>query len=148
MNRTVKIWMVFTGVFLAGAVCGGVLSLRVAKSYIERGRGSDRFAMSMMERYAERLELTDAQREAIQPYINTAHEEVRRARRQTAETIRAMEEKISSELTDAQREELAAWQAEQRERWRRLTERREQERREGGPGPRPEGGDRPPPPSP
>lgn len=126
MNRTVKIWMVFIGVFLAGAVCGGVLSLRVAKSHIERGRGSDRFAMSMMQRYAERLELTDAQRKAIQPFITTAHDEVRRARRQTAETIRAMEEKISAELTGTQREELTAWQAEQRERWLRLTERREQ----------------------
>lgn len=145
MGRTVKVWLIFTGVFLAGAVCGGFVSLRVAKTLVERGRGPDRFSVSMINRYADRLKLTPEQREDIRPLVEAGADEMRRVRRETAQTIQTMEAQISAKLTPGQREILAEWQREQKEKWSRLVDRRDNERREGGP-PRP--GDAPPPPPP
>lgn len=132
MTRTVKIWLIFTGVFLAGAVCGGFVSLRVAKMMVDRDRGPDRFMTSMLNRYSDRLQLTDEQREAIRPLIEEMIEQIRKARRDTAQSIQAIEAQIAAELTPQQIELLAEFQREQREKWNRLMEKREQELR-GGP---------------
>ncbi len=143
MARTTKIWLIFTGVFLAGGVCGGFVSLRVAKMMVERGRGPDRFSASVMNRYVDRLGLTEAQCESIRPLLDSALDEMRRARRETYQSIQALEEDISAKLTPEQLKLLAEYQHEQKEKWSKLVEKRDQERREGGPGGKP-----PPPPPP
>jgi uncharacterized membrane protein len=147
MRRSLKIWLIFGGVFLAGGVAGGFVSLRVAKTMIERGRGSEQFAPSMMNRLTEGLNLTEGQQAKVRPLVDKAWEELRRCRKESIDAMKVMETSVTQLLTDEQKATYNAMQEEQRLRWQKSMERREQRRREregdGG-----EAGDHPPQPPP
>lgn len=128
-RRPWQVWLIFVGVFIAGGVAGGFVSLRVAKALVERGRGSD-FGPHMMKRLNENLGLTETQQAAIQPLVDRAWEDLRRTRRESIEAMRTMEAAVTELLTPEQRATYDAIQAEQRERWRKISERRDQRRRE------------------
>ncbi len=143
-NKAV-VWLVLVGVFLAGGVAGGFLSLRVAKTLIERGRGPEQFSMRMMKRLTDGLELSDAQRDQIKPIIDATWKSLREYRHQSIDAMRSMESEIMAVLTPAQKAHYAEMQEQQRERWRRLSEQR---RGGGGPGGHDGEGRGPPPPGP
>jgi uncharacterized membrane protein len=156
MRRSGRVWLTFIGVFLAGAVAGGFGSLRLAHRTADRP-GPDDLALKIMERYSERLQLTDEQRRVIQPHVERTASEMHRVRAQTAEIMEQLQQAVSRELTPEQRATLEVMQAEQRERWKKWIEKREQERKAGrepghsapGSGSVPEGGSgRPPAPPP
>ncbi len=144
-------WVVLLGVFLAGGVVGGLVSLRVAKSIVERGRGPDQFTQRHLERLADGLELSEEQRAKIKPIVDRTFETLHGYRNDSVAAMRAMEKQIMAELTPAQRESYNTMQQQARERWQRLMERRESEkakrdldRPDGPPPPPPPSGSRPP----
>lgn len=131
-RNTGIVWLVLVGVFLAGGVTGGFVALRVARSVIEEGRGAEQFAMRHLKRMTDTLALTEAQEAKIQKIIEKASDKLRVQRRASAEAMRTMEAEILPLLTTEQRVTYEKMQAEQRERWQKMMEKR---------GPRPPGRD-------
>lgn len=148
MASTAKIIFAVSGIFLAGAVTGGFVSLRVASSISEKRITPDRFGPAQMERLAQRLDLTDEQLEKIRPIINQTAENVNKTRRDTfkatADLIDRMDAEVAKVLTAEQRERLAAMRAEENERRKQWMA--ERARRNEGRPPGPGGPDGPPPP--
>ena len=134
MTRSWRVWLIFLGVFVAGAVTGGFVSLRLVKRPPDR----EDLALRIMQRYADRLHLTDAQRSVIEPHVERAAADMHRARAQAAETMQALEQAVATELTQEQLAILESMQAEQRARWKRWMEKkRELERKGHGDKPKP-----------
>lgn len=134
--RVWPIWLIFAGVFLAGGVTGGFISLRIVKSVVKDGRAPDQFAPRMMERLSDGLELTEEQRASIQPLVDSTWEDLRLSRRESVEAMRAMEAAISAILTPEQEITYDKMQERQRAHWTKMTERRGPRRREGDEKPR------------
>lgn len=157
MNRTFKVWSVFVGVFLAGVLVGALVAARMTETVVEsarevrqaeRIRTPETTDLMLLRRYASRLELTPGQIAQIRPAMDGAGEEMRRLRRDSARSLENLESQMEAVLTPEQLARLHAMQTEQKERWRRMVELREAQRRPNGEVP-PEGPrHRPPPPSP
>ncbi|WP_221030052.1 periplasmic heavy metal sensor [Actomonas aquatica] len=133
-------WLVLIGVFLAGGVTGGFVSLRVADALVERGRAGGEFIPRHLERLDEELNLTPEQEDAIRPILEETWATLREYRRSSVDAMRAMEPRIIEQLDAAQKEAYVAMQEKHRQRWQRLVERRQNGK--GGPGsggPRPDG---------
>lgn len=143
-RRLWPIWLIFAGVFLAGGVTGGFVSLRVAKTVLNDGRGHDQFTPRMLERLSDGLELTDTQLAAIKPIVDGTWEDLRQTRRESVEAMKEMEKAIASVLTPEQAEIYDKMQSRQREHWKKMTERRGPRNRERGDSP--DGAPPPPPP--
>lgn len=127
MTRSWRVLLIFLGVFVAGAVTGGFISLRLVKRAPDR----EDLALRIMQRYSDRLHLTDEQRGVIEPHVERAVAEMHRARAQAAETMQALEQAMAVVLTQEQRSMLEAMQAEQRERWKRWMEKKRELERKG-----------------
>lgn len=160
MNRTLKIVLVFTGIFLCGVVVGAVGARRYAHANPPPRSGlggiDEGFGPRTLSRLGTELKLSDEQRAVIEPIVNKAGEDLRRLRnksmQQTTGVFEAMDSQIALELTPEQRIRFAELKAAQRQRMKTYMEERqrragENERREGAERPnwpdRPEG---PPPP--
>ncbi len=135
MKLSWKVLLVFLGVFLAGAVVGGFVSLRFARSFVQtRGVSGDQFAAANLKRLQERLQLTSEQTAKIERIVTASGEELKRLRQDTTRVFRQMDAKIEAELDPRQKAEFA----EMRRRWR--------ERSGNRPGSPRGDGERPPPP--
>jgi Spy/CpxP family protein refolding chaperone len=141
MNRPWKVILAFLGVFVAGAICGGFLSLRVARHFMEQARTRgpapmDQFTPQIFRKLSERLELTAAQKEKIRPIIRQADGEMRRLRQTGARDAFAvaerMHEQVAALLTPAQQTLLEDYKRELRERWARDRQMRWGDRPPGG----------------
>ncbi|MCF3648394.1 hypothetical protein [Synoicihabitans lomoniglobus] len=117
-GRTWMAWLVLVGVFLAGGVAGGFISLRVAKTMIERGRGPDRFAPRFMERLTEGLDLTPEQQAQLKPIVDRTWVVLREQRHASITAMRDMEKEVIGLLTPEQKIAYEEMQAAQRERWK------------------------------
>ena len=152
MNKTWKVVLAFTAVFLAGAIFGGLLAMRAGPRWLQRRGAPAQPAMppAVLRHMAERLELTNEQKEKIRPLVDAAEDEIRQLRqisiKQTGLILRRLQQTLAVELTPEQRKKLEKMQERQRELMR--------EERPGLPPPRErKGGKRegttpPPPPSP
>ncbi|HRE82290.1 MAG TPA: hypothetical protein PLN52_14690 [Opitutaceae bacterium] len=116
MSRTWKVTLVFVGIFVAGAVVGGFVSLRIARSFVQQRGGPDQFALSHKGRLTESLDLTPAQQVRIGAAIDEASEELRKYRKETVRVFQAMDSRIAVELTPAQKEKFEEMQRRWRER--------------------------------
>lgn len=147
MNKPWKVILAFVGVFVAGAVFGGFLSVRLwpqpfrpgppaQPGQPRGGPGGEQFSLQVFRRLSDRLELTDVQKEKLRPIIKETDAAMRRLRtanfRESTAVAEQMHEKIAAILTPAQLAKLDAMRKEMRERW---TKERQQR-----------WGDRPPPP--
>lgn len=127
MNKPWKVILAFLGVFLAGAVFGGFLSMRVARRFMENpplrepGQPGGQFSPQVLKRLSERLDLTPAQEEKIRPILKQTEEEMRRLRqsgfRETIAVAERMHEQVAALLTPEQKTKLDAMRLEMRERW-------------------------------
>jgi Spy/CpxP family protein refolding chaperone len=148
MNKPWKVILAFFGVFLAGAVFGGFVSLRVARSHDFRSAAMDKFTPMLLRRFADRLELTPEQLVKIRPIVTATEVELRRLRnsgfKETIAVAESMNEQIAKVLTPGQLSKLEELKMEMRERWRRE---RPARNIEGGrlPPPPPGDSDEPPP---
>lgn len=137
---TLKIILAVGGIFVAGAVTGGFVSLRVADQ-LARQKQVQRFgSVELGARLAEQLQLTPEQKEKIHPILTRASEDLRKVRRdafsQTAALVDSMDAEISKELTSEQRAHLKEIRAKEEERRRqRMAERakRNESRQPAGP---------------
>lgn len=146
MNKRGQIFLACLGIFAAGAVCGGVLALRLSRPSgswraMERGH----IAKQLLERWSGELSLTPEQQEKIRPILLRGDDEMRKLRSESfrggAAVMERMQAEVSALLTPEQRVKLD----ESRERFRqRFNKRRPREHRNETPGPNGPGG-RPPP---
>jgi Spy/CpxP family protein refolding chaperone len=114
MNRVLLVWFAFLGVFAAGAVTGGMIAQRMAKTVIQR-RASEQFTEQQFKRVSEQLELTEDQRARIRPIITHAAGEIQLRRRENLAILEKMESDIRSQLTDSQLQKFDDLRERQRE---------------------------------
>ncbi|AHF89024.1 hypothetical protein OPIT5_00805 [Opitutaceae bacterium TAV5] len=149
MNRTFKASLVCIGIFVAGAVAGGMITFRYARVQPPKRPGAEDF-VRMQRRQFDKLELTEDQQARIRPILEKRGEELRKLRRdsfrETTAVFEKMEAEVSRELTPEQREKLTALQQAQRERMQKWAAERASERKRRGE--RPEIDPVPPPPPP
>ncbi|MBP7140768.1 MAG: hypothetical protein KBA71_02585 [Opitutaceae bacterium] len=114
MNKSWKVALVFVGIFLAGGIAGGFISLLAARSFVRQRGGPTEFAIVHKGRFHEALKLSAAQKARIDAIVDETSEELKKVRRETGRLLQSMESRISSELTADQRREFEAMQ----QRWR------------------------------
>jgi Spy/CpxP family protein refolding chaperone len=122
-GATGKVWLVFAGVFVAGAIAGGLIAPRLTGHLVERGRGPTQFAPRLLEHLDESLELTEAQRADIRVHVEATWANLHNYRTASRDEMRALEVLIISELNDMQKNQFAKMQEKQRKRWQSLGER-------------------------
>ena len=82
MDKTWTVVLVFIGIFAAGLVVGGLVTLRVVKYFAPPRLGSpEQFGPQLIKRFTTKLELTPDQQEKIKPIITQGAEELRQMRR-------------------------------------------------------------------
>ena len=122
MNQRLKVILIFTGVFVAGAVCGGPLVGRFLRS--DRPEWRRGLRPQVLERLEEDLGLTAAQKEKVRPVVMRAQEEMQRLRRENVRNLAVvmdrMHTEISAELSPEQRVKLEDMRKRFRERAERV----------------------------
>ncbi len=137
MDRPWKVILAFVGVFIAGAIFGGVFTLRSTDGMPERaGKAAKqagkepggRIYPQLMRQFTQRLNPTAEQQKAITPIVARAAEDLQRMQREhladTTRTTERMYEDVAAVLTPAQRSKLDKMRQEMRERVRREKEKR------------------------
>lgn len=131
-----KIWLVFAGVFLAGGIAGGFLSLRLADRIVERGRAQGQYAPRLLNHLTERLDLTEAQHAEVRVMVEAVWQDMQAQRQAGRDTLTALNEQVNSILTPEQKAAFKQLRESQRQRWQSLAgDRRGQGPRGGGPPP-------------
>jgi len=140
--------LVLLGIFVAGIVTGGFLTLRFGRELAARRAGPEQWAPNHLKRLAERLDLHPEQLEQLRPIVRRNMEELGRLRSESGAANKAimdrMEREIAEKLTPEQRVKFEQFNKELKERAKRIMpERRnrptgqhsDQERPPTGPGP-------------
>jgi Spy/CpxP family protein refolding chaperone len=103
MNKPWKVIIVLLGIFAAGGVTGGFVTLRVLKNKIMNRPVPEEWAPKHLKRLVDRLALTPEQQEQIRPIVRRNMEQLNRVRNQSmAETqtvVEGMQRDISAQLT-------------------------------------------------
>jgi Spy/CpxP family protein refolding chaperone len=140
MNKPWKVILAFTGIFLAGVLVGGLVTLRVGRHFAQRLPMAEGFGPQLLGRLVTQLELTPEQQAKIKPIVDQAAEELHELRRTTqrssAAVIVRMQGDISAQLTPAQKTKFDELVAQQRDRFKRFMEERGRHRGERPPAPR------------
>lgn len=150
MNQHWKVIAVLLGIFVAGGVTGGFVTLRVLREKFSHRPMPEEWAPRHLKRLVDRLALTPEQQEQIRPIVRHNMEQLNRLRKQSlAETqmrIESMQRDIAQKLTPGQ---LAAFEQMNRELREAREAREKAERAKRATGDRPPGerppGDQPPP---
>lgn len=125
LSRSVRLGLLLTGLFAAGAAAGGLVTLGAVKRAGRRALQPDRWEPTISERIIGPLELTPEQDARIRPHIKAAVEETRTAYRQAVgravEVFSRLDTQIAAELTPEQRTRFEQMKEERRERLRRYT---------------------------
>jgi uncharacterized membrane protein len=132
MNKPWKVIIVLLGIFAAGGVTGGFVTLRVCKNKILNRPVPEEWAPKHLKRLVDRLALTPEQQELIRPIVRRNMEQLNRVRNQSmAETqtvVEGMQRDISAQLTPEQRTKFEQMNRELREA-REAREKAEREKR-------------------
>jgi Spy/CpxP family protein refolding chaperone len=143
MPQKWKVLLAFTGIFVAGAVAGGVVMLRVEKeraAQAARVGGAaqpkpaavrtvtvDQYGPQQLERYIRQLGLSPEQSTKISPLIDAATQkldDLSTKNRAATLTIREdLDKEVSALLTDGQRQKLAEMQKNRRDQYDRMSNR-------------------------
>jgi hypothetical protein len=122
MNVPWKVILAFIGIFIAGSVFGGFFAVGIGQQYAQRERqrpiaiklpqqqfGAPQ-ATQLLRRFAERLDLTEAQREKLKPIVSRAEEEIGRVRQKALEEtdtiLRRVQQDFRAELNADQKRKL------------------------------------------
>jgi Spy/CpxP family protein refolding chaperone len=153
MNKPWKIILVLAGIFAAGGVTGGFVTLKACRDKIANRPVPEEWEPKHLKKLSDRLGLTEEQKEQVRPIIRTRMGDLNRLRNQSlAETrvvVEAMQREISEKLTPEQRIKFAQMNQELREK-REAREKHEREMKEkmkaehAKPPPGPEGPKAPP----
>lgn len=140
MNRSLKLSLLCAGIFLSGAVVGGLVVRQFAPHPRPPGAlgafGGGDFGTRFFQKLSSELLLTEAQRAAIEPAVRKAGEELRTLRRdsmrQSTAILEAMDAAVVAQLTPEQRKRFAELKEAQRARMRSMMEERQRRREERG----------------
>lgn len=128
MRPGAKVIFTFCGIFLAGGVCGGLVSWRICNT-----KKPDQFDRQKMQSFIKELDISEEQQKKIQPILEKTGLDLQQvrteSRKQTRALLEQMEADVAKELTDAQREKLKELQEKARERMRQLQLERERNRK-------------------
>lgn len=153
MNQPWKIILVLVGIFAAGSVTGGFLTLRFCREKMPANRPvPDQWAPKHLKRLTDRLALTAEQEEQIRPIVRRNMEQLNRLRNysmaETKSVFESMEREITEKLTPEQRIKFEQmnreWQERQEREAKERAEKAKADRDKGKDGPRSDGS-RPPP---
>jgi Spy/CpxP family protein refolding chaperone len=104
MGNIWKVVVAFVGVFIAGSVFGGFFALGVGQRMMEGRRPVQFTDPGLLQRYVERLQLTEEQKTKIKPILDKTQSEVNEIRRQatidTAAVIKPIVEKAETDLKE------------------------------------------------
>lgn len=145
MNMKPRTLLVLIGIFLAGAVSGALLALRLGPPGHKPPAERRPFAERTMARLDEVLVLSPEQRPQVEAILRNTGDELSKMRRESwrlgAEAISKMNTQIAPLITPEQQPKFAAFLAEQEERMRRNQAERDKRGRlgrEGQPPPPPQ----------
>lgn len=129
-----KLVLLLTGIFLAGAVAGGFVTLEVGKGMLRKRMAPENWGPARLKTLEKELDLTPAQIEQLKPIIRRDVEDLNRLRQQgfqeTRRILERMEKDITAVLTSAQKAKFEKFNEERRERARRMFEQRRVEKSE------------------
>lgn len=126
MNRTFKAIVVFAGVFLAGAIVGGVATWRVNRSLMQHrmARAEQRFVGQQLRRLSEDLNLSEVQAAAVKSILDRAGVDLRKHREETFNEARLILDRMHADiallLTAEQKARLEELRKRQGERLKRM----------------------------
>ena len=124
MDKPWKVIFAFVGVFIAGAIFGGLFTLRAAGRVFSKlpppavagpapkakAPAAPPIGVAMMRQLTQKLKLTPEQKEKIRPIVARAGADLQRLRREnlqdTTRVMERMHEDIAASLTPEQRSEL------------------------------------------
>ena len=114
MGKTWKVILAFIGIFLAGAVAGGFVSLRFAKvpppQVLRQTVPEQQWVIGQMRRFVNELKLDEAQREQVKPALDRAAVDFRhlhrRSYRETMDIIERVNNEIAPMLTEEQKDKF------------------------------------------
>ncbi len=134
MDKPWKVILAFTGIFVAGLLVGGLVTLRWGKNFTQRQPMGEQFGPQLMQRLVTQLDLTPAQQEKVKPIIDSAAEELKQLRRTTqrasAAVLVRMQGDIGAVLTPEQRAKFDTQVGQTRERIRHFMEERARRQKE------------------
>ncbi len=117
MSKAVKVTLVFVGIFCAGGVVGGFVSLLAARSFVQHRGGPAEFALFHKGRFdSDVFQLSPQQKTRINAIIDETSEELRKVRRESGRLYQSMETRIAAELSPDQRREFEEMQKRRQER--------------------------------
>lgn len=138
-----KLVLLLVGIFAAGCVAGGFVTMRYVHSKIRERGAPEQWGPARLKLLSERLELSAEQVDRLKPIVRRDVEDLNRLRQQsfqeTRRILERMERDIAAVLTPEQKRKFEELNKEMRERARKMFEMRRGERREGREG-RPPGG--------
>lgn len=123
MNKPWKVALVFTAVFVAGGVAGGLVAVRMTPTFVQRRVFTEQFVTATMRVLSENLKLSPQQVEKIRPIVAQTGDDLVRLRQETSATFDRMNAGLMRELNPEQRELHKAFLARLREREERDRER-------------------------
>jgi hypothetical protein len=134
MEKPWKVVAAFIGVFIAGSVFGGFFALRIGRQVASQQRVAavnpapfnPPAGPQLLRRFAERLELSNEQRDKLRPVVDRAEDEIGRIRQTSLERteaiLRRMQHEFRAELNPGQIRALDRLQRIQNENLRRQRE--------------------------
>lgn len=134
--------LAFTGVFLAGMLAGGAMTMRLdhrPPRFGGRLPPPPNFLPRIMERLTEQLELTPAQQAKIEPMIAQAQTDFQQLRRAHVKDVSQLIDRMHGEVAALLTPEQQVKLAKMREEFRARAERMRREFRGGGEPPGPPG---------
>lgn len=126
MNKSLKAVLVFSGVFLAGVIVGGVVSWRTSRVVMHQrmAQAEQRFVGQQLRRMVTDLDLSEAQTAQVKAILDRAGEELRKHREETFKTAKAIVDRMHADiallLTSEQKQRMEELRRRQGERLRHL----------------------------
>jgi uncharacterized membrane protein len=135
MSQQWKVLLAFTGIFVAGAVAGGIVALRVGADQAaeqiqttapapQTNKGTvspENFSLVQMKRFIDQLSLSPAQGDKIQPIITVTGDKLKKLSQESAIATKAlledMDKQVGALLNDAQRKKLTEIQKQRQDRF-------------------------------
>lgn len=119
MSKPWQVILVLIGIFAAGGVAGGFVTLRVCKDKLVNRPVPEEWAPKHLKRLNDRLALTPEQHEQIRPIVRRSMEQLNRIRNTSVEetktVVEGMQREISARLTPEQRAKFERMNREFRE---------------------------------
>lgn len=119
MSKPWQVILVLIGIFAAGGVAGGFVTLRVCKDKLVNRPVPEEWAPKHLKRLNDRLALTPEQQEQIRPIVRRSMEQLNRIRNTSVEetktVVEGMQREISAKLTPEQRTKFERMNRELRE---------------------------------